>query len=105
MACVITLAGAVMPPSEGLQLLPWDKAEHFLAFYVLTSLAVVAFPRGRLIMIAIVLSAFGGLIELVQALPIVHRDAAWGDWVADTVAVAAVFVPMALMRWRVEFGR
>lgn len=104
-AIAITMAGAFAPPSASLQVLPWDKAGHFLAFYALTALAVVAFPARRVVVIALSLSAFGGLIEIVQALPIVHRDAEWGDWLADSAAIAAVIIPMAFVRWRDDARR
>jgi len=82
------------------QLVPWDKAEHFFAFYALTGLAVAGFPRGRLWIIAGSLSAFGALIEIVQGLPIVHRDRDFWDWVADSIAIIAALSPMLLVWWR-----
>ena len=98
-ALIFTFVCAVVPPSHAPQLMPWDKAEHFLAFYVLTFLAAAAFPRKKFLLLGILLSAFGGLIEAVQALPIVHRDCDFWDWVADTVAIGAVLAPLALPQW------
>ena len=37
-----TLVEAIIPPSKSLHLFPWDKALHFVAFYVLTFLAAAA---------------------------------------------------------------
>lgn len=91
---------AVKPPGTGPGLFPWDKAEHFTAFYVLTGLGAAAFPRRPLWLIGLSLSAFGALIELVQALPIVHRDCDVWDWVADTIGVLAVIAPTRLPGWR-----
>ena len=99
-AVALTLVGALGPPSRVAGLIPWDKAEHFLAFYCLTLLAVVAFPTRPPVWIGLTLSAFGGLIEIVQGLPFVHRDADWRDWIADSVAIAAVFLVMAAVRIR-----
>ncbi len=99
-ALAFTFYSAVIPPRDALQLVPWDKAEHFIAFYVLTALAVVAFPRRNLFVLAALLSAFGALIEFVQGLPMVHRDRDFWDWVADTTAIASVLAPMALVWWR-----
>jgi hypothetical protein len=99
-ALVFTFYSAVIPPRDALQLVPWDKAEHFIAFYVLTALAVVAFPKRNLFVLAALLSAFGALIEIVQGLPMVHRDRDFWDWVADTTAIASVLAPMALVWWR-----
>jgi len=99
-ALIFTSYSAVMPPSHVLQLTPWDKATHFIAFYVLTGLAVAAFPRQNLIVVAALLSAFGALIELVQGLPVVHRDRDFWDWVADTLAITSALSPMLLFWWR-----
>jgi VanZ family protein len=99
-AFVFTFVAAVMPPHQAPKLFPWDKAEHFAAFYTLTLLAMVAFPRRNLLILAVLLSAFGGLIELVQALPIVNRDCDVRDWIADTIAVLAALAPFAAAHWR-----
>jgi hypothetical protein len=99
-ALAFTFYSAVIPPQDALQLVPWDKAEHFIAFYVLTCLAVLAFPQRRLLVLATLLSAFGGLIEIVQGLPMVHRDMDFWDWVADTIAIGSALAPMLLVRWR-----
>jgi hypothetical protein len=102
-ALAFTLYSAVIPPQDALQLAPWDKAEHFVAFYVLTCLSVLAFPQRNLFVLAALLSAFGALIEIVQGLPIVHRDMDFWDWVADTIAIAGALAPMLLISWRRQF--
>jgi hypothetical protein len=99
-ALAFTFYSAVIPPQRALQLVPWDKAEHFIAFYTLTGLAAAAFPRRHILVIALLLSGFGALIEVVQGLPIVHRDEDFWDWVADSLAVAAALAPMLLVAWR-----
>lgn len=99
-ALSFTFYSAVIPPQHALQLVPWDKAEHFIAFYALTGLAAAAFPRRHLLVIALALSGFGALIEIVQGLPIVHRDKDIWDWVADTLAIGAALAPMLLVWWR-----
>jgi VanZ family protein len=101
-AALITSWFAFAPPGHGPPLLPWDKAEHFIAFFVLTGLSLAAFPRLSLVRIAAALSAVGAAIELIQALPFVHRDCDVWDWVADTIAVLAVMAVVAgasLRRW------
>lgn len=100
-ALIFTFYSAVIPPSHALHLTPWDKATHFIAFYVLSGLAVAAFPKQNVIVIAAWLSAFGGLIEVVQGLPMVSRDQDFWDWVADTIAIACALAPMLLSWWRV----
>jgi hypothetical protein len=99
-ALIFTFYSAVIPPQKAVQLVPWDKAEHFLAFYALTGLGVAAFPRRNLFVIAALLSAFGAFIEFVQGLSIVHRDRDFWDWVADTVAIVMALAPMILVWWR-----
>ncbi len=99
-ALMFTFYSAVIPPERALQLVPWDKAEHFIAFYALTGLAAAAFPRARIFLIAALLSGFGALIEIVQGTPIVHRDMDFWDWVADTLAITAALAPMLLVWWR-----
>ncbi|HWJ34374.1 MAG TPA: hypothetical protein VNR70_03865 [Steroidobacteraceae bacterium] len=99
-ALLFTFYSAVIPPQHALQLVPWDKAEHFIAFYGLTGLAAAAFPTRKLIFIAALLSGFGALIEYVQGLPMVHRDRDFWDWVADTIAIIAALAPMLLVWWR-----
>jgi hypothetical protein len=99
-ALIFTFYSAVIPPAQALNLTPWDKATHFIAFYVLTGLAVAAFPKQNPIVIGAWLSAFGGLIEIVQGLPMVHRDRDFWDWVADTIAISCALAPMLLSWWR-----
>jgi hypothetical protein len=99
-ALAFTFYSAVIPPENALHLVPWDKAEHFIAFYVLTCLFVLAFPKRNVFVLGLLLSAFGALIEFVQGLPIVHRDRDFWDWVADTLAIACALAPMLLVWWR-----
>ena len=77
-----------------------DKILHGLAFYGLTLMAVVAFPSANLLKIAIPMSVFGAVIELVQGLSFIGRDKDVWDWVADTAAIAAVLIPLVFSRWR-----
>jgi hypothetical protein len=99
-ALIFTFYSAVIPPAQAVQLAPWDKAEHFMAFYALAGLGAAAFPKLPLWVIALLLSAFGALIEFVQGLDIVHRDMEFWDWVADTLAIGAALAPMLLVWWR-----
>lgn len=91
---------AIKPPGGGPGLFPWDKAEHFTAFYVLTAIGAAAYPRRPLWQVGVLLSAFGALIEVVQATPWVHRDADVWDWVADSCGILAVIAPTWLPAWR-----
>ena len=98
-ALIFTFVYAEMPRADAPQLMSSDKSDHVLAFYGLAILAAAAFPRSRLAILALLLSGFGAMIELVQALPIVNRDADFWDWVADTIGIASAFGPLILVRW------
>lgn len=64
----------------------YDKGNHGIAFATLAVLARLGWRRPRAWRIAAALIAFGGMIEASQALPSVHRDASWGDLLADAIA-------------------
>jgi len=90
--CILFTAWGAFAPEHSYKphLFPWDKAEHFSAFFSLTACAIVAFPRMPLLWVGAALSGSGALIEVVQGLPWVHRDSSITDWAADTIAVCAV---------------
>jgi hypothetical protein len=81
-----------------------DKVNHFAAFYVLELGAAVLFPRRPLWFAAILLIAYGGLIEIVQGLPVIGRDPSLLDWLTDAVAVICAAAPLALSRLRAAAG-
>ncbi|SMC48785.1 hypothetical protein [Novosphingobium sp. B1] len=75
-----------------------DKIQHMLAFFTLTVLAGVGWPQTRLGKAALYLSMFGAGIEVVQAIPALHRDSDWRDWVADSFAIFIALVPVTVFR-------
>jgi VanZ family protein len=78
----------------------WDKLNHMLAFFTVTALCRLAYPRLRVLTIALAMAAFGGFIEMSQAVPFIHRDAEWADWFADCVAAGIgllVAWPLAIL--------
>jgi len=99
-ASIFTLYAALAPGDDTAGLIPWDKAKHFIVFYGLTFLATVALPKSRPWKIGTVLLAFGVAIEILQGLPIVHRDASWFDLLADGCGISAAYGPMIAVRWR-----
>jgi VanZ family protein len=99
-ASAFALWRALVPGDDSVGLIPWDKAKHFIVFYVLATLASLALPRSRLWRIGLVVLAFGGLIEILQGLPIIGRDASWFDLLADACGICAAFGPMVLIQWR-----
>jgi hypothetical protein len=77
---------------------PSDKILHMLAFATLTGFGSFAFPRLWPWRLALLLSAYGALIEFVQMIPALHRDSEFLDWVADTAAVLAMLAVVFLVR-------
>lgn len=77
-----------------------DKFEHMLAFAALAGVADLGWRHISPWRIGLQLSAFGALIEVLQAIPSLHRDADVRDWVADTLAIlVATLFARALARW------
>lgn len=91
---------ALLPQPPQIPGEPTDKVLHVIAFAVLAALAAFAYPRGSLLRMLAGLSAFGALIELLQAIPGLNRSAEPLDWVADTIAAAAVLALAGAARVR-----
>lgn len=74
-----------------------DKVEHMLAFVTLTGLARLGWTRAPDWLLLERLSFIGALIEVFQAIPSLHRDCDWHDWVADTLAILATLVAIRML--------
>jgi len=79
---------------------PNDKLQHVTAFATLALLGSFAYPATALVQLLIRLSLFGAAIEVVQAIPALHRDSDVWDWAADTVAVIVVLLLVRFWRRR-----
>ena len=97
-ALAFTFVMAALPHPPRIPGDPLDKIQHMAAFTVLTALACAAWPAMPRLRLAVALSAFGALIEVVQAIPALHRDSDWRDWVADTVAILVTLALAAMVR-------
>jgi VanZ family protein len=73
-----------------------DKTQHAVTFGALMLIAVAAYPRSGLILLAVALSSLGATIELVQ--PLFGRSRDVWDWVADSMGVFVVLLPIVLVR-------
>ncbi len=91
---------ALLPHPPTAQIEVGDKYQHMLAFGTLTILAAGGFPNASLAPIAERLSFLGAMIEVVQSIPVLHRDCDVLDWVADTGVVLAVIAVIWLWRRR-----
>lgn len=85
-ATALAYVEAILPGRETFHVGRWDKLDHMTAFFTITFLARAAYPRVPVAVLFAALAAFGGFIELSQALPFIHRDAEWDDWFADIAA-------------------
>lgn len=75
-----------------------DKVQHMAAFAVLAALSALGYSRTPLMRLAERLSFLGALIELVQSVPLLHRDCDIRDWIADTLAIGATLLLVAVAR-------
>lgn len=96
-AVVFAFVMAIIPHPPEVPGQPNDKIQHMAAFTVLGLLGAWAYARTPLLRLLVGLSLFGAFIELVQAIPTLHRDCDVKDWIADTVACGVVLL---LVHWR-----
>ena len=85
-AAVFAFVMAVLPhPPELLE--TSDKVQHMAAFFTITALGCAAYRGFSRLKLMLAMIAFGAMIEVVQMVPQLHRDAEWSDWLADILAV------------------
>lgn len=100
-AGTVAFVMASLPKPPGVPFEPSDKVQHIVAFAVLALLARIAFWEARALTIFVSLSLFGALIECVQLVPALGRDADIVDWLADNVAVLSVLLIVKTFQyWR-----
>ena len=75
-----------------------DKAQHSLAFGVLSVLAALGWPRAPLFRIGERLSFVGALIEVFQSIPALGRDCDVMDWITDTAAITVALLVVRAIR-------
>jgi|3_EtaG_2_1085321.scaffolds.fasta_scaffold15920_1 hypothetical protein len=93
-AMAFAVVMAILPNSNDLHGIVPDKIQHMAAFASLAILGTLAYPRIPRLLLALGLVVVGALIEVVQMIPALHRDAEWGDLFADSFAVALILVCM-----------
>ena len=96
-ALFLTLVMALLPDPPELPIALSDKVQHAAAFAVLAALAAGAWP-GRLWQIAVALVILGGLIEILQMIPVLHRDAEFADWATDVAATLAALLVVRIFQ-------
>jgi len=99
-AAILAFVMAVLPHPPAVPGSPSDKIQHIGAFAVLGLLGTWAYSQMSRLRLVACLSLFGAFIELVQAIPALHRDSDILDWIADTAAAAIVLFALAWWRSR-----
>jgi len=102
-AVAVAYVAAIVPGRDAPSLGWTDKVDHMAAFFTISLLAGLAYPRLPALRLLAIVSAFGAFIELSQAMPFIGRDAEWADWAADTVATGVgllVAWPLRRLVWR-----
>jgi VanZ family protein len=95
-AAVFAFVMAVLPHPPRLPVELSDKIQHITAFATLGLLSAWAYSNTATVKLLVRLSLFGAVIEIVQAIPVLHRDSDVLDWLADTVAAGVVLL---LVHW------
>ena len=99
LAFALTMALLPKPPNLPIDQFG-DKFAHMLAFAALAGVANLGWRQIPAWRTGLQLSAFGALIEVLQMIQVLHRDADVRDWIADTAAiVVATLIARMLGRW------
>jgi hypothetical protein len=99
-AAAFAFVMAILPHPPEIPGAPGDKVQHMAAFATLAALAAAGWPERPYKALGLGLSYLGAVIEIVQAIPALHRDCDIADWAADTAALALVLALAAWLRAR-----
>ena len=97
-AAIFAFVMAALPHPPEFPGAPSDKVQHVAGFATLGLLGGFAYPASSPLQLVLRLSLFGAFIEVVQAIPSLHRDSSVWDWVADTIACGLVLGGVAWWR-------
>ena len=99
---LFALVMALLPHPPHVPLEPSDKIQHAIAFATLGLLGSFGYSRLSALKLIGGLSLYGALIEVLQAIPMLHRDSDPLDWLTDTVACGVVV--LAVRSWASRRG-
>lgn len=94
-AILVSVIMATLPHPPQIPGNPSDKLQHAAAFATIGALSALGYPRTRAPVLLFWISLIGVGIEIVQAIPALHRDSDWRDVVADVLATG---VALAIVR-------
>ena len=97
--CALAIAWLSLGPSSGGASAPGvDKIGHFVAYFVLTSLLLMAFRRPYWAIAVLASLVFGGLMEIGQFVLPYGREASWLDMAANAAGSASALLVMSGVR-------
>ena len=99
-AAIFAFVMAVLPHPPEFPVEPNDKIQHMVAFATLGLLGAWGYAETKLLRLLAGLSLFGAFIEVVQAIPALHRDSDVKDWAADTIACGLILAVVYYWRTR-----
>jgi len=99
-AATTALVMALLPHPPQLPGEPSDKVQHVAAFLLLGALGSFAYSKANAVYLGAGLSLFGAVIEILQLIPMLHRDSDPIDWMADTVAAALIIILLSKLKSR-----
>lgn len=77
---------------------PNDKVRHFIAYAILGVLFAEAFRNRSWVLIALALAAYGGVLEILQGIMPVGREASWLDQIANITGAFAGVLALRFAR-------
>ena len=103
LAALFAFVMAILPHPPLLPGHPSDKIQHVIAFAALGILSAFGFTDRSAVVLFALLTIYGATIELVQAIPALHRDSDVFDLIADMVATGiALALSRRIIAWRRE---
>ena len=85
----------------------WDKAQHVLAFFCLSGLGILSYPKS-ITKLSLGLLMYGGLIEIIQWIT-GWRSGESADWLADGIGILLsvitlkIFIPNRLKLFKSKY--
>ena len=98
-AAIFAFVMAVIPHPPPVPGHPNDVIQHFVTFAVLAILSGYGFRNCSAVKLLVALSAFGAVIEILQAIPMLHRDSDIGDLGID---LAATLLALVITRYLIK---
>ncbi|MEL7547227.1 MAG: hypothetical protein AAGJ84_11285 [Pseudomonadota bacterium] len=102
LAVVVVVYGSLGPtdPAAVPGWIPWDKAQHFIAFLGLSAIALIAFANVPSLFVGLIVFTLGLVIELVQ--PAFGRTQSASDVIANLTGILTVLGLVFLAEVRVR---